>query len=399
MVKFYDKNMNEVYLPKDTDLHYGSYPLELNISSIEYEKQGKNRVPIGRQASLSAFIIASREIDMKLKIKQVYEFFRTLGEFYVSDSDTPFELLKVSVDQSYDIGFGNGALIDYEIPLTVHKPYFKQSLHTTLDIDREGVRWNDKWGYGMGLSSEREQWKYSFEPNPTAVNLDKTMFEQGSMFLSNGQNADGNTQLGRLKNHYSVIKGQSYRLNLNETGGTINYIRIFHYDNAGNKVGDEGTTNVNGNGSTTHNFTALGSSIRLLIYANGSVQVNVSGIGTLTKISLSSYSDLIHKFRFYNAGTEEIKLIQQKESVITLVALSPTSAIEIFDGEKTFRIERPFKIGDRLTLKGHQIRVNNANVLHHTNRNFLTIKKGWNEWEIRGITNFEFEIDFRFLYD
>lgn len=523
MVKFYDKNMNEVYLPKDTDLHYGSYPLELNISSIEHEKQGQKRVPIGRQASLSAFIIASRETDMKLKIKRVYEFFRTLEEFYVADSDTPFELLKVSVDQSYDIGFGNGTLIEYEIPLTVHKPYFKQSLHTTADIDSEGVRWNDKWGYGMGLSSDSSEWKYRFKPTMTAKELGKSLFENGSIFLSNGQNADSNTQLGRLKNLYSVNKGQKYRLDLNETGGTINYIRIFHYDSNGNHISNEGTAKVNGNGNTSYEFTAQGNSIRLLLYANGDAQVNVGGIGTSTRIYLYGYYEHSHQFSFLNAGTEEIKLIQQKESTIRLKVKSmpgsgsvgatqlpfepggwlsssgekvtgsnPTQArtitphnvssgmilktisnslyefnvllfkngesfgwvrtdtnrfnfgdsytfddsyevrisaqrkdgepisstdisninaafsissnttvgspLEIYDGKHTFRLSG-VSSGDVLELKGHQVKLNSKNILQDTNKTFLTIKQGWNNWEIRGINDFEIEIDFRFLYD
>lgn len=399
MVRIYDESMKEVFMPKDEDLHYGSYPLELILSSIQIEKSGRKTIPVGRTASLRVFIIASRHTDMDLKISNVFEFFRSLGVFYVAKENEPFKLLKVEVNSEYTPEIGNTALTEFEIPLTVLKPFYRQSLHTTADIDREGVRWNDKWGYGMGLSAEKEQWKYSFKPEPTATQLNGNLFENGSIFLSNGQNADTNQQLGRLKDNYPVVKNDSYRLNLNETGGTINYIRIFHYDSAGNKIGDEGTENVNGNGSTTYEFTALGDYIRLLLYASSAAQVNVSGIGTVTEISLSGYVNTNHTFKFYNASTEEIKLIQQKESSILLRALSNASWVEIDDGETTFRLDRTLIVGGPLTLKGHQIRVNNANVLHQTNRNYLTIKKGWNEWEIRGIKNFEFDIDFRFLYD
>lgn len=277
MVKIYDEKMKEVFMPKDEDLHYGSYPLELILSSIQTERSGRKTIPVARSASLRVFIIASRHSDMDLKISRIFDFFRSLGVFYVAKDNEPFKLLKVEVNSEYTPDIGNTALTEFEIPLTVHKPYFKQSHHTTSDIDSEGVRWNDKWGYGMGLSSEREKWKYSFEPSDT--------------------------------------------------------------------------------------------------------------------------NSTVHKFRFYNAGTEEVKLIQQKESSILLRALSSAAWVEIYDGETTFRLDRTLINGSPLTLKGHQIRVNNANVMHQTNRNFLTIKKGWNEWEIRGITNFEFDIDFRFLYD
>lgn len=263
--------MKEVFLPKDYGLHYGSYPLELSVSSIEYEKRGNKRVPIGRQATLRAFIISSNYTDMQMKIDRVFEFFRSLGEFYVASGHTPFKLLKVSVDPSYTIDFGNTVLTDFEIPLIVHKPYFKQSLHTTLDIDSEGVRWNDKWGYGMGLSSDNSEWKYKF-------------------------------------------------------------------------------TNTNP--------------------------------------------------RFYNAGTEDIKLIQQKESIITLIAREKTNKIEIVDENGTiFSLQANIESGMAVRIKGSKITLVTTNVLQYTNRNFLTVKKGWNNWEVRGINKFEIEFDFRFLYD
>ncbi|WP_213810603.1 phage tail domain-containing protein [Jeotgalicoccus sp. WY2] len=285
MFKIYDLNYKEVNFPVD-DLGFGLKSLDINVGPIIYENiytsssradQLVKRYPKDRDVSINAMFTAYNTVDWRLKRDRVYSFFRNLGVFYIAESYQPYKLLKVIVDESYEVDRPVIRWGMLEIPLKIIDTPFKQSLHTTLDIDREGVSWNDKWAYGMGLSSDREQWKYSFGPSDT--------------------------------------------------------------------------------------------------------------------------SSSVHKFRLYNAGTEEIKLIQQKESVITLVALSAASSIEIFDGKKTFRIDRPFKIGDRLTLKGHQIRVNNANVLHHTNRTFLTVKKGWNEWQIKGITNFEFDVDFRFLYD
>ncbi len=56
-------------------------------------------------------------------------------------------------------------------------------------------------------------------------------------------------------------------------------------------------------------------------------------------------------------------------------------------------------MGDVLRNKGKTVTLNDENVLGDTNFNFLTIKKGWNDWKIRGVSNYEFKIDFRFLYD
>lgn len=278
MFKIYDLNYKEVSLPVD-DLGYGLKSLDINVGPVIYENiytsssradQLVKRYPKDRDVSINAMFTAYNTVDWRLKRDRVYSFFRNLGMFYVAESHQPFKLLKVIVDENYEV---DRPVIRWgllEIPLKIIDTPFKKSLHTTLDIDSEGVRWNDKWGYGMGLSSDSSQWKYKF-------------------------------------------------------------------------------TNTNP--------------------------------------------------RFYNAGTEEIKLIQQKESLIRLIPKESAPWIEISDGTTTFRLNRQTTIDSPITLKGHQIRVNNANVLGQTNREFLTIKKGWNNWEVRGISNFEIEIDFRPLYD
>lgn len=409
MFKIYDLNYKEVRFPVD-DLGFGFKSLDIDIGPVIYENiytqsiradKLVKRYPKDRSVSINAMFTSYNTIDWRLKRDVIYEFLRTLGVFYVAEEYQPFKLLKVIVDTDYMPDRPVNIWGMLEIPLKIIDTPFKQSLHTTLDIDREGVRWNDKWGYGMGLSSEREQWKYSFGPIPVKKVFNHTFFENGSIYLHNGQNADANQQLGRLKNHYPVEINQSYRIDIKETGGTINYIRIYHYDSAGNKVGDEGTENVNGNGSTSYDFTALGSSIRFLLYAVGDLQVNVSGIGSnnLTEIDIVGLFDTTHKFRHYNAGTEQVKLIQQKESELTINIESSANWLEIHDGKNTFRLNRSVKAGDILIIRGHLILLNGNNVSGDSNRVFLTVKKGWNNWEIIGIKNFEFKINYRFLYD
>ena len=280
MFKIYNSNFNEVKLPVD-DLGFGLKSLDFNVGPITYENIYTSssradhlvkRYPKDRDVSINAMFTAYNTVDWRLKRDRVYSFFRNLGVFYIAESYQPYKLLKVIVDESYEVDRPINTWGLLEIPLKIIDTPFKQSLHTTLDIDSEGVMWNDKWGYGMGLSSDSSQWKYKF------TNTDP---------------------------------------------------------------------------------------------------------------------------RFYNAGTEDIKLIQQKESVIRLTAKGSTinNLLDIDDGSTTFKLFRGLNSGDVLEIKGHQIKLNGQNVMQDTNRNFLTIKKGWNNWDIRGLTDFVFEIDFRFLYD
>lgn len=286
MFRIYDLNYKEVSFPVD-DLGFGLKSLDIDIGPILYENiytqssradKLVKRYPKDRTVTLHAMFTSYNKnvADWRLKRDVIYEFFRTLGVFYVAEEYQPFKLLKVLVDTDYlpDRPVNIWGML--EIPLKIIDTPFKKSLHTTADIDSEGVRWNDKWGYGMGLSSEREQWKYSFDHN-----------------------------------------------------------------------GGSGTFNLS----------------------------------------------------FFNAGTEAIKLIQQKESVIRIKFKSPGNFQQISDGNTTFRLDRKVVDGDVLEIKGNKVLLNGSNVLGETNRNFLTVKKGWNHWQLIGLWYLEFSIDFRFLYD
>ena len=283
MFKIYDLNYKEVSFPVD-DLGFGLKSLDINIGPVIYENiytsssradQLVKRYPKDRDVSINAMFTAYNTVDWRLKRDRVYSFFRNLGVFYIAESYQPYKLLKVIVDESYEV---DRPVIRWgllEIPLKIIDTPFKQSLHTTLDIDSEGVRWNDKWGYGMGLSSDSSEWKYSFDTD----------------------------------------SGQSY------------------------------------------------------------------------------------DFKFLNAGTEPVKLIQQKESRIRVEFKVAGSWFEISDGTTTFRLNKSYVKGDVLVIRGSKIFFNGQNVLQDTNRNFLTVKQGMNTWQTRGPKYYDFSIDFRFLYD
>lgn len=283
MFKIYDLNYKEVSLPVD-DLGFGLKSLDINVGPVIYENiytsssradQLVKRYPKDRDVSINAMFTAYNTVDWRLKRDRVYSFFRNLGMFYVAESHQPFKLLKVIVDENYEV---DRPVIRWgllEIPLKIIDTPFKKSLHTTLDIDSEGVRWNDKWGYGMGLSSDSSQWKYSFDTDV----------------------------------------GQSY------------------------------------------------------------------------------------DFKFLNAGTEAVKLIQQKESRIRVEFKVSGEWFEISDGTTTFRLNKSYVKGDVLVIRGSKIFFNGQSVLQDTNRNFLTVKQGMNTWQTRGPKYYDFSIDFRFLYD
>ena len=282
MFKIYNLNFKEVSLPVER-LGYGVKALDISIGPIIYDTVYSNgnradtpikRYPKDREVSINILTTSADTIDWRMKRDKVYSFFRRLGVFYVAESYQPFKLLKVMVDEGYEVDRPVTRWGLAEIPLKIIDTPFKQSLHTTGTIGSEGMLFNNKWAYSMGTWFAENYWQYEF-----------------------------------------------------------------------------------------------------------------AGV----------------KPTFYNAGDEEVKLIQQKESLITLKinAIPTNGLIDIDDGVTTFKLWRDFKVGDVIRIHGKHVTLNGKNVLGDTNFNFLTVKTGWNYWDVRGIPNrdYEFKIDFRYLYD
>ena len=282
MFKIYDLNYKEVSLPVER-LGYGIKALDISIGPIIYDTVYSNgnradtpikRYPKDREVSINILTTSADTIDWRMKRDRLYKFLRRLGVFYVAESYQPFKLLKVMVDEGYEVDRPVTHWGLAEIPLKIIDTPFKQSLHTTGTIGSEGMLFNNKWAYSMGTWFAENYWQYEF-----------------------------------------------------------------------------------------------------------------TGV----------------KPTFYNAGDEEVKLIQQKESLITLkINAVPTNGlIDIDDGTTTFKLWYDFKVGDVVRIHGDKVTLNGKNVLGDTNFNFLTVKTGWNYWDVRGVPNrdYEFKIDFRYLYD
>src|SRR5699024_380363 len=385
----------------------GVMPLEIFVGSISKERvteavDGRPGVVdygfnyTDRPVSLFLRIKAKDKIDFRLLRNEVFATFDVGSAFYVAESDVPSRVLKVVVDESYIPDRLTEEYADFDINCRTLDSVFWETKYTTLELHDSGYSATAE-KYGLVDNIDDEKVKYRFTPDLVYTDFTSNLFEQGSMFLSNGQNADGNTQLGRLKNHYAVTKGQNYQLNLSETGGTINYIRIFHYDSSGNLISHEGSTNVNGNGNTSLSFVALGTSIRLLIYANGSAQVNIGGIGTLTKISLSS-SGSTTKFNVYNAGNVTVEP-ESMELYIRMNYVTSDGDLKLINKTTGEEFEYHRTINRKhIVLNGMIMTEGGVNRFRDTKRKFISLAPGDNEFEITGATFNEIRFNFKYYY-
>jgi len=410
MFKIYDLNYNPVDFPVDK-LGYGLKGLDISIGPVLYnsiysESDGGSDVPIkrypsDRSASIQILFTAADTIDWRLKRSQIYEFFRQLGVFYLAESHEPFKLLKVIVDEDYEFDRPVTIWGQAEVPLKVLKPIFRQSLHTTQTIDTEGLLANDKWAYGMGLSGDEREWGYSYKPSA----FEGVRRLSGEDYIYGFISGTGNvSQVGTgaytiNEGFIDLVKGATYQFIDRGNHPQLNYWWLYMYDDDETFI-ERIPLNSVGSGRE-HTFTAKGTKLKIMInpiYPVNENRIDLSRFGVDVLPRLNRYANQ-HGINFFNSGTEEIKLIKQKESEVRIDIKSSANWFEIYDGETTFRLNKAVKSGDVLRIRGHTITLNGNNAMEDTNFNFLSVKKGWNEWEIRNLADFEFKIDFRFLYD
>ena len=272
---------------------------------------------------------------------------------------------------------------------------YAETTYTTLELHDSGFAHSAE-KYGLVDNIHDEKVEYRFTPDLAYTHFASSLFENGSMYLSNGKNADGNNTLGRLKSNYSVSKNRKYWLELSDTSGTVNYIRIFHYDSSGNMIDHERTSDIYGDGSTKYEFTALGESIRFLIYANGSAQVNVDGIGSATKISLSRYGSNAN-FNVYNAGNVTV----EPESMFLHIFVASTTGdsitIENNTTGETFTLNRNMS-ARHIQVNGMVVTDGTAQVFRNTNKRFISLAPGDNSITVTGATFNEIRFNFKYYY-
>lgn len=124
-----------------------------------------------------------------------------------------------------------------------------------------------------------------------------------------------------------------------------------------------------------------------------------AGMGILTDASTWKYRFTNEQPRFLNIGDTSIKLVKEKDFYIHMKIEEDAQFIEIYDGKNTFRYNKPLASGSQLVIKGATVELNGKNVLGDTNFTFLEVSEGWNNWEVRGLTQYRFYVRINFLYD
>lgn len=124
------------------------------------------------------------------------------------------------------------------------------------------------------------------------------------------------------------------------------------------------------------------------------------GMGLLYDDESHIYTHTESNFRIYNAGNVPVHPFEQ-DLVIRIISLKNTSEpyeLRNVTNGSVFRINGGLSMGQTVVLDGPNITSNGAQFLRETNRGFIELDSGWNEFEVSGSGISVVSFDFRFYY-
>lgn len=295
-----------------------------------------------------------------------------------------FKVKKVSSIESDDL-LQSDLTVELE---TTDLPY-AESIYTTKELHDTGYDAAvAKYGTVDNIDASKTQ--YVFEQGRTVLDISGNAHENGSIFTSNGQNAN-NADYVRTRGYINVVKDQYYELKYTDDNSLVSYVRIFQYDDSGNYLHSDVRTT-----GALATFTAVGSRIRLLYYpAATSISASEIGTSVIPYLDKPAYTT---NFSLWNAGnvTVEPEFMELYIQINSVTSSGNLSIKNITTGDE-FKFEKNLS-KRHIVIDRMNIRNGTTNAFRDTNRRFIKIAPGKNEFQITGEAWNNILFIFKFYY-
>ena len=445
MFKIYDLNMKELPFPE------GVKPLDIFVSSVNKRRlteefEGRSgTLNYGydygeRSVDLSLWLEAHDTIDYRLIRSELYAFFDTHDVFYIEETRVPSRVLKVTIDESYIPERINQTHSSVEISCRTLDSVFWESKYTTLELHDSGYSATaEKYGLVDNINVEKVKYRFiqdvksnfipksdtrvlgnmsSWRPRGPNVTMNDSV-QTDSWYLLQVQNSGTYIATESDLLAFDLIEGEEYTLTYFAQPSALitsmDYNWLIRSGQPNLKLPSPKVTLNHGirTGTTYYNkyditFTAeFTGKCSVLIGGNlptGSTSFLYFSYPRLYKGSESkSWSEVMPdggttSFNVYNAGNVTI----EPESMYLEIRLRYAS----FQGKITVRNRTTGDVFEftnnqnrlHISILGMNILLGASNGFRYSNRRFISLAPGDNEFEISGGTFEEFWIDFKYLY-
>ena len=397
----------------------GVIPLEIFVGSVGKERtvdtvDGRPGVVdygfnyTDRPVSLFLRIKAADAADFRLLRNEVFTTFDVGSAFYVAEADVPSRVLKVVVDESYIPDRLTEEYADFDINCRTLDSVFWESKYTTLELHDSGYSATaEKYGLVDNIDDEKVQYRFIPETDyqPNLISLTQSAWEVGNWYTTNGAAGSQTGNIRTKSGQIPLVKGEKYTLKDSSVySSAVRVIFILHYNN-GVYVGSTGGWEVvNRGGSTT--FTAKGNEIRISIAPMEDFSVILEFI-TNGRVKLKLEPGEEHtgfipessRFSVYNAGNVTVEP-ESMRITFNFTGVYTTGGFTIRNlttGEEV--ILNRSSNGSHFKMDGMTFSLGAINnVFRDTNRRFLSLSPGDNQFEVVGGTFSQCWFDFKYYY-
>src|SRR5699024_8207303 len=401
----YDLNMKEIKFPE------GLMPLDIFVGSIAKERatetiEGRSGIVdygtnyVDRSVELSMWINSSYTTDYRLLRNELYALFDTGNAFYIEETRVPSRVLKVAVDESFipDRLTIRNASVD--VTCRTLDSVFWESKYTTLELHDSGYSATAE-KYGLVDNIDDEKVKYRFEYNKEileTIDLTNLSYIYGFISGTGSVSQIGTGSYTLNEGFINITKGSIYQFLDEGNNPQINYWWLYMY-NEDESLIERISLNSVGDGRN-HTFTAKGSKLKIMINPNAPYDENRISPSRIGVDVLPLINRLGAKtFTVYNAGNVTIEPESMFLRIIASYVNSP--------GNFTIRNKTT---GDEFVLKrassGYHVRLIGmipslggiTNIFRDTNRRFIRLAPGANEFEVLNGSFTQISIDFKYYY-
>ena len=285
---------------------------------------------------------------------------------------------------------------------------FAESIYTTLELHDSGYAHSaEKYGLVDNIDDEKVQYRFIPETDyqPNLISLTQSAWEVGNWYTTNGTAGSQTGNIRTKSGQIPLVKGEKYTLKDSSVySSAVRVIFILHYNN-GVYVGSTGGWEVvNRGGSTT--FTAKGNEIRISIapmegfsvilefITNGRVQLKLEPGEEHTGFIPES-----SRFSVYNAGNVTVEP-ESMRITFNFTGVYTTGGFTIRNlttGEEV--ILNRSSNGSHFKMDGMLFSLGAINnVFRDTNRRFISLAPGDNQFEVVGGTFSQCWFDFKYYY-
>lgn len=282
---------------------------------------------------------------------------------------------------------------------------YAETIYTTLELHDSGYSAIAE-KYGLVDNIDDEKVKYRFEPqnvvNPNWIPLNEGDWETGSRWSSGYNN---NTSTGirlKMEKAIPIVDGRRYTLYDDSTyDSRINRYMVHCFDDEGNM-----TYYFSRGRGASNSFTAKGTKLVISLTAMDGYDIPLDYIeGDRIRMKLeegdnhTGFEPSSETFTVYNAGNVTIEPESMMFNIIINAVQSPNNfTIRNKTTGEEIILKRESK-GSHFIIRGMVVSLGSlTNIFRDTNRSFISLAPGNNQFEVLNGTFEEMRFEFKYLY-